>query len=612
MAALLAALDRDPTVRRRRAGFAASAMIACLAATGVYAHHRSALRARCDEGARIAAQTWSPRARADVYDGIVRSGVPFVEQTAQRVLQRFDDWVSRWATEYRVISEATLLAGSESSTVMQQRLACLESSRQEFASLATVFSHADAKMAPFALQAAFGLPEPSACSEEGARWMAIPPAEGHVHDQVERGKQVLAEARAHDLAGQKRETIDLVRSVLPDVRAIPNRRLEADLLMVLGRTLHHTADVSAAVDAFEQAYAAAEAAGVAPVSVQAASQLARLYALRREWREAHRALTIARAVLERLGPNDGIELDILQTESQVLRLEGHPESAMLLMDRIVELGTKVHGPWSLGLAAAFESRAICWGEMSEPDRSVAEFRRVIAIREQLMGADNPYMFRNYNNIGVALTNAGHFDEAEAALLRAVELSTPLGVAAAIPAASLAALYNQVGRSDRAAEAAGRGLATIESAGDDGSRWLLPWLLVQRGRARVTQGDASRGNEDCSRALAIQEKTGIAADSVYDPDALTCLGEAQLALGRREPAVAFLERSTALDRRTDPADLPLARFALARALLGSPSERTRARELARRALDGLRGLPGRNGDVATVERWLAENNGGVQD
>jgi hypothetical protein len=65
----------------------------------------------------------------------------------------------------------------------------------------------------------------------------------------------------------------------------------------------------------------------------------------------------------------------------------------------------------------------------------------------------------------------------------------------------------------------------------------------------------------------------------------------------------LERSAALERRDDPADLADARFALARALRAGARDPQRAATLARAARDAFGA--GHEQDVAAIDRWLAE-------
>src|SRR5262249_23724527 len=149
-----------------------------------------------------------------------------------------------------------------------------------------------------------------------------------------------------------------------------------------------------------------------------------------------------------------------------------------------------------------------------------------------------------------------------------------------------------GQLDAALDAVRRGLAAANAIGDGGAKYL-PYLLIARGEVRGKMHDPSGEAEDCGRVLAMQEERGmIDANAVYDPDALTCLGEADLPLHRPDAALRHLERSVSLARREDPADLPKAHFVLACALRATGRDAARARVLARTARDELARLPGK--------------------
>jgi hypothetical protein len=92
-------------------------------------------------------------------------------------------------------------------------------------------------------------------------------------------------------------------------------------------------------------------------------------------------------------------------------------------------------------------------------------------------------------------------------------------------------------------------------------------------------------------------------AVYGPDALCCLGEAELALGRTGAALEHLERSLSFERRPDSAELAKARFTLARALRAAGRDPERAMTLVRGARSGLG--PGHDTLTAAIDRWLAE-------
>jgi hypothetical protein len=161
-----------------------------------------------------------------------------------------------------------------------------------------------------------------------------------------------------------------------------------------------------------------------------------------------------------------------------------------------------------------------------------------------------------------------------------------------------------GHASAAAGAIDQGLRMTDSLGG-AATISLPPLLAARAQIRRDKGDFAGEAEDCRRILAIQEEQGdVRPDTPYGPDALTCLGEAELELHQAGAALAHLERSLTLPRRWDRRELPRARFALARALQMAHRDPERARAEAENAREGLRALPGTEGDLAAIDAWLA--------
>jgi hypothetical protein len=120
------------------------------------------------------------------------------------------------------------------------------------------------------------------------------------------------------------------------------------------------------------------------------------------------------------------------------------------------------------------------------------------------------------------------------------------------------------------------------------------------------GDAAGAVEDCARVVSIQEEHGtLDPSAIYSPDALRCLGDAELSLGRVGAAIEHLERSVSFEHREDPSALAAARFALARALRAGGRDPERATELARTARATYGRTPKYEKEIAAIDRWLAQ-------
>jgi tetratricopeptide (TPR) repeat protein len=327
--------------------------------------------------------------------------------------------------------------------------------------------------------------------------------------------------------------------------------------------------------------------------------------------EARRWLAIARGIREHEGSDDRADAEILESDLAISSSEGHPDQTLALRDRLVTLLERIYGASHPRVAAAINNRACDLGATGQAELAIVEFRRAIAMQEALFGADTPALSLDYNNIGANLTTLGRYDEAKVAMDRSFALLAPLGSENThwvLPLASMAVLENRVGDTEAALAAADRGIAIVNAAGGDGERRQLPYLFVERGQALLQKNDPKGALESCARALGVQEKNeSIGPDQTYSADALTCLGEAETALGRVDDGVAHLERSVLLTKRDPETDLALARFALARALAsGKRSTPERARVLAIRARSDLHAAPGMEREITKVDRWLAQN------
>jgi hypothetical protein len=105
-------------------------------------------------------------------------------------------------------------------------------------------------------------------------------------------------------------------------------------------------------------------------------------------------------------------------------------------------------------------------------------------------------------------------------------------------------------------------------------------------------------------LPLQERIALSPKRVYEWDALRCIGEAKLTLGHAAEAVGPLERSVTLERRVYAGDLARSKFALARALVESKGDGTRAMSLAKSAREALAAVPTAKSDVEAIDRWFA--------
>jgi tetratricopeptide (TPR) repeat protein len=606
MADLVDALENDPARHRGRWLAGAGVVIAACAIAAGWAAHQRGVREECAAGERIMRETWNAQTRDAIGAALRASGNPLGDDFAKRAQQVLDDWSAKWSSAYRDAEEATRVRGVESTTTMNLRIACLEKEREEMGALVERLQHADRAVAHRALTAAYQLPQPKTCWEpNAARAAALPEAPGP-RARVLALRHEVSETAALRMMGGCDGVIPAANRGIAEARAIPHPQSEAELLLVRSTCERQQGDSDASVATREEAFAAALAAGDDSIAAFAAAKIAfELGGNLARPREAERWLKIGRGALAREGRDDRAEAELLTAEVQILSEEGYAERTLALHERAIELLEKVYGPAHPGVAAAMNNYAADLNSVGRYEEAIAELRRGVAIDEALFGAQDPMLHIDYNNIGVGYTFLGRYDEARAALEHSLILVKPLGdmsANAVVPLASMAVVENHVGNPDAALSYIERAMTIVDATGDNGARYL-PCLFEERGMALLAKGDAPAAVEACRHAVKVQEaQEVISPDKDYPDDALTCLGEAELAMGSPADAIEPLERALTLKKREWKAALPLTEFALARALRSAGRTPDRARSLAERALSELRQLPGVEKEVQAIREW----------
>jgi hypothetical protein len=610
MADLLAALERDPSRRRRAWALGLAAAAACATAIGVRVHHRAELQARCGAGEAVMASTWSAATQGRVREGIRRAGGAYGPELAERVERRLSDYAREWVAGHRQASEAALLRGDQSLSAMETRLACLDAGRAELEALAAALAEADAAVAEHAIEAAYRLPAPARCVTGDVSTMTALPASPELRQRMQSIERSVAQASALTNAGADARALAFIDGALADVRAIRDRRTEARLLLLQAKCYQGTGAVAAAATALQPAFEAALAAGDYATAGRAAASAAFVTGAQLvKDADASRWLALADAIAEGLPQDEGLEMNVLHSRVMLPALTGlSPEKMLELQDREIALAVRVYGEQDPYVARITVNKGIKLQGVGRWSEAIDTMRLGIAKYEAIAGADNPHLDVGYGNLGMTLTHEGRFDEAAAALAHAIALQGPNPAPSAIRGFLLserAILELRADRPEAAVETATVGLQEGETLGEQAA-FSLPKLLWARGKARArAQRDFAGEAQDCARLLAIQEARGDATSQrTYAPDALECLAEAELEQHQSAAALAYLERDATLVKR-DPQELAWARFALARALRIAGRDPERALSLAREAREGLRGAPGRREEVAAVDAWLAD-------
>ncbi len=180
----------------------------------------------------------------------------------------------------------------------------------------------------------------------------------------------------------------------------------------------------------------------------------------------------------------------------------------------------------------------------QPDQALANFRRAVALRIQLLGPQHPDVALGQASVASALLALHKPKEAEALLVSALDVLSHADGADEETVSTLVKLADNeqgLGQTDSALSRIERGLAIAAAKLGPHHRWV-PSLLVARGNILLAaHRSAHAALADGQRALPLFE-AAFGADAPAVVDALALMGRAEMALGDHAAAIAPFERA----------------------------------------------------------------------
>jgi tetratricopeptide (TPR) repeat protein len=550
------------------------------------------------------ASTWNAEAAGRLRGALERGGNKHGPDIADRAIRRLDEYAQTWKETYRSVAEATLLHGRQEAGVMTRRVRCLDRGREQLAAVSDVLTSPDVAVTEHALDAVYALPASEACATTDVANLPALPALPELRARVLVLERIVAQALALVDVGAFAKAEELAQRGIAEAQAIPYARTEAALLLIAGDTRRQSGDKKGAMEDYLHAFGAGQSAADDPMAGRAAARMASVLS---NWmgktEEAERWNYAAEKIASRVGHDDALQVEILNSRAAINNWRGGANENPELHDKIIALTRRLYGDTDLRVAQALAARSLTYEMLSKSERAIEDRRAAIDMITTLTGADNPFLANDYLNLGISFLTLHRYAEAKTAFEHASELQE--GVTSSLLVNINEGLVEAHLRSSPPEVT----LAVVDKAidlaranGDDG---MHEWSLhCQRAEALAQKGDFAGKAEECRKMLAVQEARGKALPTVpYYPDALTCLGEAELALHQTKSGIAHLERSVSMKTRYTANELPRVRFVLAKALRASGRELKRARDLAESAREDLRTAQGCEGEVADIDKWL---------
>jgi tetratricopeptide (TPR) repeat protein/predicted Ser/Thr protein kinase len=606
MSALLAALDRDPARVRARIGIAGLA-VAVVGALVVMQGRSTG--PSCDDGAAVAfGDTWNDVRRDAMHAAFLKTGKPYAEHVFATAVVTLNRAAAEWKAAQIGTCRATRERHEQSEEVMLLRMACLERQRAELAALVDVFGAADGKTVELAAQAAGRLARPTQCDDVrtlGAT--AAPPADARLRAEVEQLRLQVANANVLVYVGRPRDAIARYEPIAKRAKQIGYRPLEAEASFALGLAYHEQGDVRSALPAYEDAMFAADAGHLDRLAAVTAYRSASCYAAASRFAEARAAVARGRAIVERIGGDRELEGELAYADGDIAMNAGHHEDAVAAYERALPIRIETLGKDHIDTLRVQTNLGASLDELARGPEAIAHDTAAIDGFERTLGSDHPHLIIPLANLGLVYVRVHDLAKAEPLLLRARRIGEALGLASyrtGVASLYLSRLAVEQGRADDAVAYARDAEAAFRASNGDDSE-VLGDALVREGAALLVGGKAAAAVDVARRGVALREKAN--ADMPAIAEDLTVLGEAQLAAGHPADALASLERALQLSTSSAhyPGELASTRFAMARALIATKGDRTRATALAKQARDELAPLLYRAKLLAAVDAFLAQ-------
>jgi tetratricopeptide (TPR) repeat protein len=606
MAALLAALERDPAATRRRwlVGAAIAIAFAGVGATGYHEARRHASLV-CQGAEARAIGVWDPPRRERVRAAFLATGLPYAENAFSAIANKLDRSFQDWQVMHVEACQATRVRGEQSEEVMQLRMECLDRRREELRALVDVFTQADAAVVQRAVSSGANLSSLDECGNTEALRTVVRPPAGATQGRVAALRTRLAAVKARRLAGRYQDGLALAISAADDARALAYAPVVAEALTERGQLEMRSGKAEASVETLIAAAAAAEAGRYDHQLAYVLTELVYIVAEKLgRYDEATRYDALAQGALARAGSDPKLEVRLDEHQTAILFRQARWDEALTVDNRVLARRKALWGENTSEVGVTLVNLGEIYRNKGDFDRAIDYFQQALTNFQHSYGPEHPQTAMAWNCLGAGLGGKKDWTAAMNAYEKALAIRQrvlgPEHPDVAETLASMGTARQSQGRPDEALALLERGQAierkTVgpESPAFSNSELNIGSVLLKLGRL-----DAAL--EHARHALAIRER-------LFDPQnpdvAVAAVLVAQVRLARHEgaQAVPLLERSLAVleHHEAAPQWLIEGRFALARASWDLGRDRAHARALALAARERA------GDDHPEIDLWLAKH------
>jgi tetratricopeptide (TPR) repeat protein len=421
MDALLSELALTVADRRRWAPLLAVGGALTIAIAAVLGSGRRNETRLCQGAELRLAGVWDDARRAAARQAFASTGLPDAGTLFDRTRALLDRYAQAWTRMHVESCEATRVRGEQSEDLLDLRTHCLNQRLDELRAFSDLLVSADAQLARRGPEAASALSGLDHCADvEALRAPVRRPTEPKARATLERLEKEAARTNALEIAGRYPAAKELIAALLPSVRDLHYRPLEADLLRRQA-VLQSPSDKKAAIHSAFDGALAAQAGHDDLQAAQIWSYLVFLNGQEKSFEEAHRCAQIAEALLERTGHPPREESIFYTNLGDLLDDEEKWTEAAVAFRRSLDLDTKSGAKDKSGMAVTLNSLAGTLRNLGLADQALAAAERALRLAEEVNGPTHPTVAMAFSTRCLALLDLGRIEDAANCLPRSLEI-----------------------------------------------------------------------------------------------------------------------------------------------------------------------------------------------
>ena len=414
MVELLAELERDPEVRRRRV-LATTALAGFVGAAGFGVATLQGTPAPMCVATEELRGIWDADRAEAVKTSFLATKEPYAADTWARVQPQLDAYAAGW-TAMRAEACETHAAGMQSGELFDRRTACLEQRRAGLVGLVDALASADTEVVQRAVQATAGLPRLERCADAAALTAEIPlPEDPGVAARVLELRGSLARVKALEDTGRYAQGLTELGKIVGEATGTGYRPLESEALVRQGSLLLEAGEYSQADEVLGRALWTAIAADHDVVAAQAASKRIFLRGARMpRIEEAKAELPLAQALAARIDDID-VRAESMNNVGTVFIMSGEFPQGEAALQSAVELRARQGRDETVDQVMTLSNLGFVATGRGNDGKALPILERALGTAEKVVGQAHPLYQKLVLTLSQNLIRQGKLDAAEVRL-----------------------------------------------------------------------------------------------------------------------------------------------------------------------------------------------------